>query len=123
MGPILSQSSDQDADDPGARKANFRKRHRRQVGAPRLRLASPSTDHRLSMVPRGRAVFSLRLLPMSANGGGLNRSPQHSILTGKDGVYGDATRILSGVHCGREDRALGSLAAWRVAEGNWASIW
>src|SRR3974390_988610 len=55
--------------------------------------------------------------------GGLNRSPQHSILTGKDGVYGDATRILSGVHCGREDRALGSLAAWRVAEGNWASIW
>jgi len=35
--------------------------------------------------------------------GGLNRSPQHSILTGKDGVYGDATRILSGVHCGRED--------------------
>src|SRR3974390_2233226 len=67
MGPILSQSSDQDADDPGARKANFRKRHRRQVGAPRLRLASPSTDHRLSMVPRGRAVFSLRFLPMSAS--------------------------------------------------------
>src|SRR3974377_1912709 len=68
-------------------------------------------------------VISLPRKIRSLLEGGLNRSPQHSILTGKDGVYGDATRILSGVHCGREDRALGSLAAWRVAEGNWASIW
>src|SRR3974377_2174450 len=59
--------------------------------------------------PSRHFVASQNLVAME---GGLNRSTQHSILTGKDGVYGDATRILSGVHCGSEDRALGSLAAW-----------
>jgi hypothetical protein len=38
--------------------------------------------------------------PMSALGGGLNRSPQHSTLEGK-GVYCDATGTFSGVYCGR----------------------
>ena len=33
---------------------------------------------------------------MSAFGCRFNRSTQHSILTGKDGVYGDARRILRG---------------------------
>src|SRR5512147_1259474 len=38
---------------------------------------------------------------MSALGGGLNRSTQHSILKGK-GVYGNESRIFSRLHCGRE---------------------
>src|SRR3974390_1964989 len=46
---------------------------------------------------------------MSALSGGLNRSPQHSILKGK-GVYGDGARRFSRLYGGREDRALGSLA-------------
>src|SRR3974377_286757 len=71
----------------------------------------PALGHSL---PRHRTPAPTNVRYVS---GGLNRSPQHSILTGKDGVYGDARRILSGVHCGREDRALGSLAAWRVAVG------
>ena len=48
-------------------------------------------------------------LQMSAYDGGLNWSTQHSILKGK-GVYGDASRIFSRLHCGRENRALGPLA-------------
>src|SRR3974390_2478026 len=59
---------------------------------------------------------------MSAKGGGLNRSPQHSILKGK-GVYGDGARIFSRLYSGREDRALGSLATRRVTQGDWACVW
>jgi hypothetical protein len=55
--------------------------------------------------------------------GGLNRSTQHFILNGKDGVYGDESRISSRFHCGREGGVVGSLAARGVAESDWASVW
>ena len=55
--------------------------------------------------------------------GGLNRSTQHSILKGKDGVFGNASRLFSRLYGIRENRALGSLAAGRVAESDWASVW
>ncbi len=45
------------------------------------------------------------------NPGGLNRSTQHFILKGKDGVCGDRPKISSRFHCGREDGVVGSLAA------------
>src|SRR5437870_11756065 len=60
---------------------------------------------------------------MSAFGGGLNGSTQHSILKGKDGVFGNASRLFSRLYGIRENRALGSLAAGRVAESDWASVW
>jgi hypothetical protein len=44
-------------------------------------------------------------------------------LNGKDGVYGDESRISSRFHCGRESGVVGSLAAREVAEGDWASVW
>ena len=37
-------------------------------------------------------------------------STQHFILNGKDGVYGDVSRISSRFHCGRESGVVGSLA-------------
>ena len=43
---------------------------------------------------------------LSALGGGLNRSTQHFILNGKDGVYGDLSRISSRFHCGRESGGI-----------------
>src|SRR2546425_2737655 len=55
--------------------------------------------------------------------GGLNGSTQHSILKGKDGVFGNASRLFSRLYGIREDRALGSLAAGGVAERDWASVW
>ena len=58
---------------------------------------------------------------MSAIGGGLNQSTQHSILKGK-GVYGDGARIFSRLYSYREDRALGSLAAGRVAQSDWRAF-
>src|SRR2546428_9980178 len=60
---------------------------------------------------------------LSAFGGGLNGSTQHSILKGKDGVFGNASRLFSRLYGIRENRALGSLAAGRVAESDWASVW
>src|SRR4051812_43386763 len=42
--------------------------------------------------------------------GGLNGSTQHSILKGKDGVFGNASRLFSRLYGIRENRALGSLA-------------
>src|ERR1700737_670229 len=54
--------------------------------------------------------------------GGLNRSPQHFILEGKDGVW-DGTEISSRFYCGGEDGVMGSLEAWGVAEGDWTSLW
>jgi hypothetical protein len=48
---------------------------------------------------------------MSAFHGGLSRSTQHFILNGKDGVYGDESKISSRFHCGRENGVIGSLAA------------
>src|SRR5229473_3327814 len=42
---------------------------------------------------------------------------------GKDGVFGDASRLFSRLYGIRENRALGSLAAGRVAESDWASVW
>jgi hypothetical protein len=58
-----------------------------------------------------------------AGGGGLNRSTQHFILNGKDGVYGDVSRISSRFHCGRESGVVGSLAKRGVAESDRASVW
>src|ERR1700737_921796 len=55
--------------------------------------------------------------------GGLNRSTQHFILEGKDGVYGYGSKISSRFHGGRENGVMGPLAAWRVFEGDWASVW
>src|ERR1700726_3937625 len=54
--------------------------------------------------------------------GGLNRSTQHFILEGKDGVW-DGTEISSRFYCGREDGVMGSLEAWGVAEGDRTSFW
>ena len=59
---------------------------------------------------------------MSAFGGDLNRSTQHFVLKGKDGVSGGA-RISSRFYCGREDGAVGSLAAGKVAESDWPGVW
>src|SRR5947199_7982216 len=59
---------------------------------------------------------------MSHFGGGLNGSTQHSILKGKDGVFGNASRLFSRLYGIREDRALGSLAAGRVAERDWRAF-
>src|ERR1700730_16355837 len=61
--------------------------------------------------------------PMSDLGGGLNRSTQHFILERKDGVYGYGSKISSRFHGGRENGVMGPLAAWRVFEGDWASVW
>src|ERR1019366_961632 len=61
--------------------------------------------------------------PLFAIVGGLNRSTQHFILNGKDGVFGDVARISSRFHCGREDRVVGSLAAGGVAQSDWAGVW
>src|SRR5207302_722772 len=55
--------------------------------------------------------------------GGLNGSTRHSILKRKDGVFGNASRLFSRLYGIRENRALGSLAAGRVAESDWASVW
>src|SRR5437667_10637177 len=60
---------------------------------------------------------------MSGMAGGLNGSTQHSILKGKDGVFGNASRLFSRLYGIREYRALGSLAAGGVAERDWASVW
>ena len=46
--------------------------------------------------------------------GDLNRSTQHFILKGKDGVSGDKPKISSRFYRGREDGAVGSLAAGRA---------
>jgi len=55
--------------------------------------------------------------------GGLNRSTQHFILNGKDGVFGDVARISSRFYCGRENGTVGSLAAGGVAKGDWTGVW
>jgi len=60
---------------------------------------------------------------LSGMRGGLNGSTQHSILKGKDGVFGNASRLFSRLYGIGENRALGSLAAGRVAESDWASVW
>src|SRR6185369_12559431 len=60
---------------------------------------------------------------MSAFGGDLNRSTQHFILKGKDGVSGGKPRISSRFYCGREDGVVGPLAAGRVAESDWPGVW
>src|ERR1019366_7145803 len=61
--------------------------------------------------------------PLFAIVGGLNRSTQHFILNGKDGVFGDVARISSRFHCGRENGVVGSLAARGVAQSDWAGVW
>ena len=73
----------------------------------------------VALRPKG-AFF---LMIMSAHGGGLNRSTQHFILESKDGVYGYGSKISSRFHGGRENGVMGPLAAWRVFEGDWASVW
>jgi hypothetical protein len=55
--------------------------------------------------------------------GGLNRSAQHFILNGRDGVFGYVSKISSRFYCGREDGVMGSLAARGVFERDWTSIW
>jgi hypothetical protein len=60
---------------------------------------------------------------LSANDGGLNRSTQHFIFNGKDGVSGDQSKISSRIHCGRENGVVGALAAGGVAQSDWAGVW
>src|SRR6266404_6784743 len=48
---------------------------------------------------------------------------RNTLSSRRDGVYGDGSRISSRVYCGREDGAMGSLEARRVAEGDRASVW
>src|ERR1035437_5264016 len=60
---------------------------------------------------------------MSAFDSQLNRSTQHFILNGKDGVFGDVARISSRFHCGRENGVVGALAAAEVAQSDWAGVW
>src|SRR5215831_6041758 len=60
---------------------------------------------------------------MSALGGDLNRSTQHFILKRKDGVCGDKSGISTRFQRGRENRAVGSLAARRVAKSDRACVW
>src|SRR6516164_2895875 len=55
--------------------------------------------------------------------GGLKRSTQHFISDPRDGVDGDGPKICSRFQCGRERGVVGPLAARRVAQGDWASIW
>ena len=59
---------------------------------------------------------------MSALGGDLNRSTQHFVLKGRDGVSGGKPRILSRFYCDREDGAVGSLAARGVAVGRGLAV-
>ena len=59
---------------------------------------------------------------MSAFGGGLNRSTQHFIFEGKDGVYSEGSAISSWFHCGREDGAVELLGERGIAESAWASV-
>ena len=59
---------------------------------------------------------------MSGNDGGLHRSTQHFILNAKGGVYADESKKTLGIHVGREDRAVGSLAARGVIECDWSRI-
>jgi hypothetical protein len=82
---------------------------------------NPVSAHlRLPCPPRAQ----VRRAPlMSQLGGGLNRSTQHFILNGKDGVCGDKSKISSRFHCGRESGVVGSLAARGVAKSDWASVW
>src|SRR3954449_9988224 len=58
-----------------------------------------------------RSLFTAGALAVIRYAGGLNGSTQHSILKGKDGVFGNASRLFSRLYGIREDRALGSLAA------------
>src|SRR6202051_3191725 len=44
-------------------------------------------------------------------------------LRGKDGVYADGSEILPRFLCGGENGAVGSVAAGRVAESDWAGFW
>jgi hypothetical protein len=53
--------------------------------------------------------------------GGLNRSTQHFIL-GEKMECENGTGISSRVYGGREDGVMGPLAAWRVAQGDWAGF-
>src|SRR5262252_5212454 len=94
---------------------------------------TPCDQEPMTAITRGLVRCALVVLlwaPMSASGqaisepeGGLNRSTQHSILKGKDGVFGNASRLFSRLYGIGENRALGSLAAGGVAESDWTSVW
>ena len=59
---------------------------------------------------------------MSALCSRLNRSTQHFIFEGKDGVFSEGSAISSWFHCGREDGAVESLGERGIAESAWASV-
>ena len=58
------------------------------------------------------AVTTLSRRPLLL--GGLNRSSQHFILEGKDGVW-DGTEISSRFYCGGEDGVMGSTGQMKEA--------
>ena len=79
-----------------------------------------------SLAPRAPSIHGTNRTSLAAGcpvSGGLNRSTQHFILNGKDGVCGDQSKLSSRFQCGRENGVMGSLATGRVAESDWASIW
>ena len=82
----------------------------------------------LFRAPRGQCPLLLQqrtkagMVGLSALCGGLNRSTQHFILEGKDGVYSDGSEISSWFHCGRADGAVESLGERGIAESAWASV-
>src|SRR5215471_15544217 len=55
--------------------------------------------------------------------GGLKRSTRHFISDPRDGVDGDGPKICSRFQYGGERGVVGPLAARRVAQGDWASVW
>jgi hypothetical protein len=66
-------------------------------------------------------IFVL-LTTTSGIGGGLNRSAQHFVLEGKDGVWRWIRDFIE-VYNGREDGVMGPLAARGIAQGDRSSIW
>ena len=75
----------------------------RDFNPPYVRYGSNSTA---GSAARGRG--------MSASPGGLNGSTQHSILKGKDGVFGNASRLFSRLYAlGQKIEAIGGIVPAR----------
>jgi hypothetical protein len=69
-----------------------------------------------------RPIATLPQEFMSAMRGGLNGSAQHSILKGNDGVL-QCVEVSFEASRRWKKQSFGSLAAGRVAESDWASVW
>src|SRR5260370_37607365 len=96
---------------------------RRALGPAAIRAASTGRTHDRTRPMLHQRKKALVNQAPSTHDGGLNGSTQHSILKGKDGVFGDASRLFLRMCAIRENRALGSLASARVAESAWPRSW